>query len=234
MRRQPLLPASLLIRCGTMATQLVHRFTILTSKSKCSSLEQPFRRYILLVVVFGCKKFEFRQEVLHLTPSSQSLTSQTGGMMAKLEGDLASYQTPLILQGVFPSHHHDGLNIRQHNGAGKVLLVPKSPDLTNVNKYMLVDLSRITMDGSECNKVGVSYAAFNNQVNSVRLFAYFSFCLVALMFGTISAPEKWERVWLGNLKTFITLTSPRYSSRSVTKYCSFLFFFSQNTDESRA
>lgn len=56
----------------------------------------------------------------------------------------------------------------------KYLLVPSRPDrhtiyLKSVRSWMVVDKSYFTLDGSECDKIGVGYFAFQNQNNKCEV-----------------------------------------------------------------
>jgi hypothetical protein len=54
-----------------------------------------------------------------------------------------------------------GFFFKQMDFTSKLFLAPSTPGnsrMSLLSNYMLVDKSLITMDGSECNKIGVSYA----------------------------------------------------------------------------
>ena len=85
-----------------------------------------------------------------LGPQNLIAASSSGAVLATLEGDLVNYQADLQLNSKF-------------------LLIPGTPGNSRTKEgaenYLLVDQFLFTLDGSECNKIGVSYGAFRNQVN---------------------------------------------------------------------
>lgn len=90
-----------------------------------------------------------RQEVLEIGPGAPGARSADGKIIARLLGDFARpAETP--------------------NLEFKYLTVPSSPAnhervLAGVAEWMLIDRSLFTTDGTECNKIGVSYSAFRHE-----------------------------------------------------------------------
>jgi hypothetical protein len=83
-------------------------------------------------------------------PSQLGAVDAAHGVAIRLVGDFAAFEAPLDL-------------------TGKYLLVPYGPigdprvTAQPPLEWMLVDRSMVTTDGSECNKIGVSYSGFNGQ-----------------------------------------------------------------------
>lgn len=92
----------------------------------------------------------YSQQFLHVSHSRRSVYSDDRAVKVELVGELALTQQPASL-------------------ANKILLEPVSPADSaivrdhNEDYQMLVEREMLSMDGSECNKIGTSYAAFNNQ-----------------------------------------------------------------------
>jgi len=81
----------------------------------------------------------------------------SNGIRVKYLGDLATTTPPPDL-------------------SSKILLIPTSPSShakvkEGYTSWMLVTPDMITKDGSECDKIGVSYKRFNLQVNRCRVEA---------------------------------------------------------------
>ena len=80
------------------------------------------------------------------------------GVSARLVGDFAAFSMPLALESKFlfvpsmPLSHP--------------IVAAKAP-----SEWLILDKSLVTDDGSECNKVGVSYEAFNSQGNRCKMRA---------------------------------------------------------------
>jgi hypothetical protein len=91
------------------------------------------------------------QETLSLSPSSQTVTNAARTVQVTLQGDLLSYTSAPTFESKF-------------------LLIPftagQAKTYEGSSKYMLVDQTLFTLDGRECNKIGVSYSAFRNQNNA--------------------------------------------------------------------
>ena len=52
----------------------------------------------------------------------------------------------------------------------KVFFKPKfNMNPLDQTKYMIVDKDKVSFDGSECNKIGTSFKAFNTQQNACDL-----------------------------------------------------------------
>lgn len=88
---------------------------------------------------------------LVLGPQSPGASTADGAVTARLLGDFASYTEE-----------------QPDLGATKMLFVPSQP--TSHSRYqagtaswLLVDKNEVTIDGTECNKVGTSYSAFKHQ-----------------------------------------------------------------------
>ena len=87
---------------------------------------------------------------LELSPKNTMSINEDKNILVKLIGDF-------LPADIFPRDYSD-----------KYLLIPSRP----VNhfflkqghyRWMLVDKNKFTLDGSQCDKIGVSFAAFNNQ-----------------------------------------------------------------------
>ena len=92
---------------------------------------------------------EMIQETIILSPSNTGGVSNDGKLIAKLIGDLASYTATLSLNNYY-------------------FFVPSSPSnhqrVSNwLENSMLIEKSKVTLDGRECDKIGVSYYAFRYQ-----------------------------------------------------------------------
>ncbi|KAF8065442.1 HAP2 [Scenedesmus sp. PABB004] len=90
-------------------------------------------------------------EVLTLSPSTPVALSANRTLSAKLLGDLAGYVQPPVL-------------------SEKVLMIPRprvgqsvQDVFANRSEWLLLDRSRISFDGTECDKVGTSFTAFRYQ-----------------------------------------------------------------------
>ena len=91
---------------------------------------------------------------LELSPQEPGVASPDGKVTARLLGDLASYQQDM-----------------QPLGATKYLMVPSQPAghsrvQAGIDAWLLVDKAAVSRDGSACNKIGTSYAAFRHQTSS--------------------------------------------------------------------
>lgn len=94
---------------------------------------------------------EERQEVLELGPHAPGARTADGRIIARLIGDFARPAAALGLEH-------------------KYLLIPSAPAThervrAGSAAWMLVDRARVTLDGSECNKIGVSHAAFRHEAS---------------------------------------------------------------------
>ena len=88
---------------------------------------------------------------LELGPHATGAASPDGRVVARLLGDLAAYTADM-----------------RPLGATKYLMVPSQPATharvrAGVSSWLLVDKQAVTLDGTACNKVGTSYAAFRHQ-----------------------------------------------------------------------
>ncbi|CUI15294.1 membrane-associated protein, putative [Bodo saltans] len=89
--------------------------------------------------------------LLTLGPDALGAADTTHGVAARLVGDFSSFVEPWDL-------------------TTRMLLVPTgSPTNARVAagqaEWLIVPLTAVTVDGTECNKIGVSYAGFNGQGN---------------------------------------------------------------------
>ena len=89
------------------------------------------------------------QETIILSPSNTGGVSSDGKLIAKLIGDLASYTATLSLDNYY-------------------FFVPSSPTshqrVSNwLENSLLIEKDLVTLDGRECDKIGVSYYAFRYQ-----------------------------------------------------------------------
>jgi hypothetical protein len=78
--------------------------------------------------------------------------SSNGAIVAQLVGDFATFTAAPVL-------------------STKRLLIPSTPGndarvLAGTSAWMLVDNTQIDLSGGTCDKIGVSYKAFNNQNNA--------------------------------------------------------------------
>lgn len=94
-----------------------------------------------------------RLEHLYLSPSQTLMRSDDGLMLARLLGDFAAYRQIQNLDGHW-------------------LMIPWQPGLnpneilsSNLNMWMILPPDKITLNGLECNKVGVGYSAFRFQTD---------------------------------------------------------------------
>jgi hypothetical protein len=85
----------------------------------------------------------FQASEVPLSPSYPKRRSSDGQVAAQLVGDLMPYNAFPVL-------------------TSQLLLMPSLTGVSTLrpNEWMLLEPSMITMDGSECNKVGVGFAAF--------------------------------------------------------------------------
>ena len=87
---------------------------------------------------------------LHLGPDVLGARNVEYGVNARLVGDFAAFREP-------------------RNFEHKMLFIPAYPHTDErvvapvPNEWMLVDNHRVSVDGRECNKIGVSYSAFAGQ-----------------------------------------------------------------------
>jgi len=90
---------------------------------------------------------------LQLGPHAPGASTSDGRVVARLLGDFAAYTNVLV-----------------DYGATKYLMVPSSPTshpryVAGMSSWLLVDKTDVTLDGSVCDKVGVSYSAFRHHSN---------------------------------------------------------------------
>lgn len=78
-----------------------------------------------------------------LSPSTPRSTAAGGRVSAQLVGDLTPYRAFPVL-------------------TSQLLLMPALSSVSQLNpaEWMLLDRGMVTLDGSECNKIGVGFTAF--------------------------------------------------------------------------
>ena len=91
-----------------------------------------------------------------MSPQSPDARSADKSILVQLEGDLMTATAPNELSSLY-------------------LFVPSSPVTDPVvqagmSAAMFIDKSLVTLDGTECNKIGVSYSAFRNQPNPCQQY----------------------------------------------------------------
>lgn len=103
--------------------------------------------YTITVTVSNSKK----AQTMTLGPDKLGAVNLDFGVTAQLIGDFAAFKTA-------PSFNN------------KYMMVPAYPpsnvrvkESTPGKEWMLVDTDRVTLDGSECNKIGISYSAMVTQ-----------------------------------------------------------------------
>eukprot|EP01084_Bolivina_argentea_P148193 259133_1 len=94
---------------------------------------------------------EMIQETIILSPSNTGGASSDGKLVAKLIGDLVSYTNTLSLDNYY-------------------FFIPSSPNTNDrvrnwLPNSMLIEKNKVTLDGRECDKIGVSYHAFRYQTD---------------------------------------------------------------------
>ena len=95
---------------------------------------------------------------LELSPQNIISTDETNNILVKLIGDF-------LPTDLFPRDLSD-----------KYLLIPTSPE-NHINvqfgfsRWMLVDKTQFTLDGNECDKIGVGFFAFNSQSEKCNIEA---------------------------------------------------------------
>lgn len=93
---------------------------------------------------------QYKRDFMKISNSERMVKSADGKIKAELVGELMLAQQPESL-------------------ANKILLVPTQPkghgmvDDKSGQYDMLVEREQVSFDGKECNKIGTSYHAFNNQ-----------------------------------------------------------------------
>lgn len=75
-------------------------------------------------------------------------------------------------------------------GAG---LTPQQALQSNTDRWMMIDSSQVSLDGSECNKIGVGYAAFRYQTVRACAIARVPFAPCALLCFAFQALHIFER-----------------------------------------
>lgn len=96
---------------------------------------------------------EQMSELLSLNPSRSIMRSNNGTVLARLLGDLSSYRQIQELDGHW-------------------LMIPLQPGLSpneilssNLDMWMVIPPEKVSLSGTECDKVGVGYSAFRYQSN---------------------------------------------------------------------
>jgi hypothetical protein len=93
---------------------------------------------------------QYRSSMLKLSNARRIAKSDDLELKAELVGDLKQSQEPPSL-------------------ANKILLIPSEPDDHHMvhdktgQYHLLVEREQISFSGDDCNKIGTSYSAFNNQ-----------------------------------------------------------------------
>lgn len=96
-------------------------------------------------------KTESKMMVVIVGPENRTVTSNDNFLRANLIGDYVGYTS-------IPSFEEHYLVIPRQGGPGQ------PPNLgMNFSMWMLLERVRFTLDGLECNKMGVGYEAFNGQ-----------------------------------------------------------------------
>ena len=91
-----------------------------------------------------------RTSTLHLGPDELGVQDPIFGVSARLIGDFAKFRDAMVL-------------------SERLLLIPSAPmDSSRVRapvplEWLFVAKSDVTLDGTQCNKIGVSYNGFNSQ-----------------------------------------------------------------------
>ncbi|PRW58208.1 generative cell specific-1 [Chlorella sorokiniana] len=94
-----------------------------------------------------------RTEILSLTPSLPSQRDASKRVSARLVGDLIGYQQEAQLDSKW-------LMIPFGAGVSQIAYQDYLP--FRRDEWMIVDANQVSVDGTECNKIGTSYAAFRN------------------------------------------------------------------------
>ncbi|ORC90464.1 generative cell specific-1 [Trypanosoma theileri] len=97
-----------------------------------------------------------KETILELGPDKLLSSSPEFGALARIVGDFMPSELPLDL-------------------GGKMLFIPTLPKmharvLAGPAEWILLDKNRVTVDGRECNKVGVSYEGFAGQGNRCDMY----------------------------------------------------------------
>jgi len=107
--------------------------------------------FTILITVYRGSGDGMVQETIALSPSNTQGTSEDGNLVVRLLGDLVSYTSPMSMDNEYffiPSEPAD------------------DPRVINwVSNAMIIDKNAVTLDGRECDKIGVSYSAFRSQAN---------------------------------------------------------------------
>ncbi|RNF24673.1 generative cell specific-1 [Trypanosoma conorhini] len=114
-----------------------------------------YRLEVTLTAGSSTEAKKAKQASFELGPDVISGSSAEFGAWAKLVGDFMPAETPLLL-------------------SEKMLFVPNFPRnhklvLAGPPEWLLLDKHRVSMQGRECNKVGVSYEAFGSQGSRCQL-----------------------------------------------------------------
>jgi hypothetical protein len=119
-------------------------------------------------------------EILRLSPSEQTKVSSNSTVLAKLVGDLVGYTDP-------PTVTNDYLMVPVPPGEPD----PTVPLYNFLSDWMIIPRHMVTIDGSECNKIGVGYTAF-------RQHGLFGGCRVAQ--GSCLANQLFDYIQLDGLR----------------------------------
>ena len=131
---------------GIKESQLVFRITVTVTKASGSSEGQGATETPSVT-----PGKDTGVETLVLSPSVPLMVNSAGTVLVRLEGDFMPYEAIPVY-------------------SEKMLMVPDSPEgLADQTQWMMVDKNRVTLDGSECNKIGTSFEAFKvRQVDACR------------------------------------------------------------------
>jgi hypothetical protein len=115
---------------------------------------KPYQvNYVIdIIVTYKSNITNYTNEVVSLSPSNLVSTSREGNMIARLIGDFSPPTQP----NDYTSYY---------------LTIPSYPEthqmvLEGPINWMILPKSYFTLDGRECNKIGISYYAFRTQSNA--------------------------------------------------------------------
>ena len=122
------------------------------------SLGPPQLHFTIIVAVTQANG-TLADYTLELGPHAPGATSPDGKVTARLLGDLSAYTGDM-----------------RPLGETKYLMVPSAPAtharvLAGAGAWLLVDKTAVTLDGTVCNKIGVSYTAFRQQPSACTSLA---------------------------------------------------------------
>lgn len=111
----------------------------------------PETIFTVSINIFRGSGREQSQELIVLSPANTQRASEDGVLVARLLGDLVSYSSHMSMDNYY-------------------FFVPSSPindpRVQNWLDYsMIIEKNAVTLDGRECDKIGVSFNAFRGQSN---------------------------------------------------------------------